>query len=50
MTVTTWRLVRALTGLENGRDCRRCGESILADDPFGLSEGVCNPCRARSHS
>jgi hypothetical protein len=46
MTVTTWKLLRALVGLEAGRSCRRCGESILDSDPFGRSEGVCRPCRA----
>jgi hypothetical protein len=48
MATTTWRVLRALSGLENGRDCRRCGESILSSDPFGTSEGVCGPCRLRS--
>jgi hypothetical protein len=42
---TVWRLLRGLAGLESGRWCRRCNESILAADPFGLSEGVCRPCR-----
>jgi hypothetical protein len=40
-----YRLFRALVGLETGRTCRTCGESILRDDPFGRSEGVCRPCR-----
>ena len=47
MAITVWKLVRALSGLENGRDCRRCGQSILKTDPFGLSESVCHPCRLR---
>jgi hypothetical protein len=42
---TTWRLFRALAGTESGRSCRCCGESILRVDQFGLSEGVCRPCR-----
>jgi hypothetical protein len=42
---TIWRLLRSLAGLESGSTCRRCSESILAADPFGLSEGVCRPCR-----
>ena len=41
----TWRLFRALAGNESGRSCRCCGESILRADAFGLSEGVCRPCR-----
>jgi hypothetical protein len=45
MTVTTFKLLRALVGLEAGRSCRACGESILRSDPFGMSEGVCRPCR-----
>jgi hypothetical protein len=42
--LTFFTTIRALWGLEAGRSCR-CGESILTDDPFGLSEGVCRPCR-----
>jgi hypothetical protein len=42
---TTWRLVRALAGVEAGRSCRCCGESITRGDRFGFSEGVCRPCR-----
>ncbi len=45
MTVTYFKLLRALVGLEAGRCCRVCGESILDSDPFGTSEGVCRPCR-----
>jgi hypothetical protein len=44
MTVT-YKVLRALFGLEAGRTCRCCGEEILAGDPFGESEGVCRPCR-----
>jgi hypothetical protein len=28
-----------------GRWCRACSEPIRGDDPVGLSEGVCQPCR-----
>jgi hypothetical protein len=42
---TVYQVLRALVGLEAGRACRRCNEPILAHDPFGLSEGVCGPCR-----
>jgi hypothetical protein len=45
MTSMTYRVLQALVGLEAGRACRRCHESILADDRFGLSEGVCRACR-----
>ena len=45
MTVTTFKVLRALAGLEAGRSCRSCGEPILGADPFGRSEGVCRPCR-----
>jgi len=33
------------TGLPVGRWCRSCHEPISHEDPFGLSEGVCRPCR-----
>ncbi|MFL6042935.1 MAG: hypothetical protein ACJ740_16225 [Gaiellales bacterium] len=46
MIATVWNLVRAATGLENGRECRSCNESIRREDPFGMSEGVCRPCRS----
>ena len=46
MSTTLWKLFRALAGVEAGRSCRRCGEAILARDPFGTSEGVCRPCRS----
>ena len=45
---TVWSVVRALVGAEAGRSCRQCDESILAGDGFGLSEGVCHPCRTAS--
>jgi hypothetical protein len=48
MTVTTYKLLRALVGLEAGHSCRSCGESILGTDRFGQSEGVCRPCRHAS--
>ncbi len=34
-----------LTGLPVGRWCRSCSEPIERNDLFGLSEGVCRPCR-----
>lgn len=45
MTVTVWNVVRAIAGDEAGRSCRRCSEPIPARDAFGISEGVCVPCR-----
>jgi hypothetical protein len=45
MATTVWKLIRVFTGEEAGRSCRRCGESIPQRDRFGLSEGVCRPCR-----
>lgn len=42
---TTWKWLRALAGLESGRWCRSCEEPIPSGDPFGMSEGVCRPCR-----
>ncbi|HUK44350.1 MAG TPA: hypothetical protein VLV28_03570 [Gaiellaceae bacterium] len=41
----TYRVIRAMFGLESGRACRSCGEAIHAHDAFGISEGVCRPCR-----
>ena len=39
-------LIRTLLmGSPLGRWCRVCREPIEADDRFGLSEGVCEPCR-----
>lgn len=45
MSNAIWTLLRSLAGLESGRWCRRCTESIAGNDPYGLSEGVCRPCR-----
>lgn len=44
--MTVWNVLRALAGLETGRACRKCRESIPHSDHFGTSEGVCQPCRA----
>jgi hypothetical protein len=41
-----YELIRSLFGLSSGRDCRHCGDSIERADDFGLSEGVCAPCRS----
>jgi len=46
MMHATFKLFQALVGLEAGRACRCCGQAIVDDDPFGMSEGVCRPCRA----
>jgi hypothetical protein len=43
--MTVWKVLRGLAGLESGRWCRCCSESITRSDEFGLSEGVCRPCR-----
>ncbi len=48
MSTAVWSLFRALVGMEGGRTCRSCSESIVQDDPFGMSEGVCRPCRTAS--
>jgi hypothetical protein len=40
-----YKLLRALAGFETGRECRVCGDAISRKDDFGLSEGVCGPCR-----
>jgi hypothetical protein len=45
MSTTIWKLVRTLSGLESGVSCRRCSQAIFDDDPFGVSETVCSPCR-----
>jgi hypothetical protein len=45
MANSVWKIMRALVGVENGSDCRSCGDSIQREDPFGLSERVCSPCR-----
>ena len=39
-------IFRRLLNLETGVSCRRCTEAIPRDDQFGVSEGVCAPCRA----
>jgi hypothetical protein len=39
-------LLRAFAGLEAGRSCRSCHEPIHPSDEFGMSESVCQPCRA----
>ena len=49
-TLSVWKVLRAMAGVEGGRWCRGCGEAILANDAFGRSEGVCRPCRATSGS
>jgi hypothetical protein len=38
-------LLNSLARRFSGRNCRRCGEGIAANDPFGVSEGVCRGCR-----
>lgn len=48
MSATIYKLIRALAGEETGRACRRCAESIQSADHFGMSEGVCGPCRVAS--
>jgi formylmethanofuran dehydrogenase subunit E len=45
MSNHVWKIMRALAGVENGTNCRKCGESIHKQDPFGRSERVCDPCR-----
>ncbi len=45
MSAGIWNLVRAMAGAEAGRSCRRCADAIAAKDAFGMSEGVCRPCR-----
>jgi hypothetical protein len=40
-----YTLIRSLVQLESGRRCRRCTDAISPRDPFGVSEGVCAPCR-----
>ncbi len=39
-------IFRRLLYLESGKNCRCCTETIPRSDPFGMSEGVCEPCRA----
>ena len=43
--MTMFRVLRALVGLDSGRDCRTCSEPVARTDHFGLSEGVCASCR-----
>jgi hypothetical protein len=45
VTSSVWKVIRAMARLEDGRDCRDCGEAIHAGDPFGMSEAVCRACR-----
>lgn len=45
---TVRKLLRDLTGRETAVECRLCRETIPARDTFGLSEGVCDPCRRES--
>jgi hypothetical protein len=45
MATTVFKVLRALSGFESGRACRSCNEPIPAHDYFGVSEGVCTPCR-----
>ena len=40
-----YSLLRSIVGLDAGRSCRTCSEAITKGDLFGLSEGVCHPCR-----
>jgi hypothetical protein len=42
---TIYNTFRALVGLESGRACRRCRDSIPRKDAFGFSEYVCRTCR-----
>lgn len=42
---TIYRMIRAMAGIETGRNCRTCGEPIERRDRFGMSEGVCSACR-----
>jgi hypothetical protein len=46
MRRTVARLLRAIDGSAAAIRCRCCGEAITRDDPFGVSERVCSPCRA----
>jgi hypothetical protein len=45
MSNHVWKIMRAFAGVEHGTNCRKCGESIQKQDPFGRSERVCDPCR-----
>ncbi len=42
---TVFKILRGMAGLESGRWCRGCSEAIVRGDDFGMSEGVCRPCR-----
>ncbi len=42
---TLYNVVRAMTGIESGRDCRTCKHPVDPRDGFGMSEGVSVPCR-----
>ena len=46
--MTSADLIRGLAGMNTGRGCRRCGETISPLDRFGSSESVCWPCRRES--
>jgi hypothetical protein len=46
--ITVWNVIRALAGEPTGRACRTCSEPISDADRFGMSEGVCSPCRRAS--
>jgi hypothetical protein len=48
MATTVWNVMRSLAGVESGRWCRGCGDSIARRDDFGRSEGVCPACRVGS--
>jgi hypothetical protein len=39
------KLLGAIAMLDSGLPCRTCGQGIERGDEFGLSEGVCAPCR-----
>jgi hypothetical protein len=45
MATTVLKLLLTVAGSDSGSNCRRCGESMPAADEFGVSEGVCGPCR-----
>ena len=46
MAAPLLKLLYAMYGLYEGRDCRSCGEAISPEDGFGMSEGVCGACRS----
>jgi hypothetical protein len=45
MMKTMWRAIQRAAAPATGVACRRCAEPIRGDDPFGVSEHVCAPCR-----